>query len=93
MVRAISDRSAPAINRAGFVGSSLWDRTLACANALSDSQGERRADSYRSPGQLLQVEWDVTIDEHRVPPVVKADELGQELGAQAVGLARDRIDP
>jgi hypothetical protein len=57
-----------------------------------DSQGKRGTDSHRAHGQPLQAERDVTIDEDRVPPVIKADELRQELGAKTVGLARDRID-
>jgi hypothetical protein len=57
-----------------------------------ESQGKRGTDSHRADGEPLQVERYVTIDEDRVPPVIKADQLGQELSAKTVGIARDRID-
>jgi hypothetical protein len=67
-------------------------RGTGCLNTLLDSQGKRGTDSYRTRGQPLQVGRDVTVDEDRVPPVVKTDELRQELGAKTVGLACNRID-
>jgi hypothetical protein len=51
-------------------------RGPACLNTILESQGKRGTDAHRAYGQPLQVERDVTIDEDRVPPVIKAYELG-----------------
>jgi hypothetical protein len=61
-------------------------------NTLLDTEGKRGTGAYCARGQPLQVERDVTVDQDRVPPVVKADELRQEFGAETVGLACDGID-
>ena len=57
-----------------------------------EDQGQRRAGVGRPPGEAEQLGRDLCLIEDRVTPVVEPDQLGEQLGAQAVGLAHDRVD-
>jgi len=62
------------------------------ASALADDEGQRGASGCRSPAQVFEVVGHRLVRHDRVAPRVTVDEFGQQLGAQAVGLAHDRID-
>ena len=72
-------RTAPA-NRASA------SSRRAAAPASGTRRAARRANPTSSGGTSDSIE-------DRVAPVVEPDQLGQQLGAQAVGLAHDRVDP
>ena len=59
---------------------------------LVEQQRQRRARVDRAPSEPEQVGRHLGLVEDRIAPVVEADQLGQQLGAQAVRLARDRVD-
>ena len=84
-----SSRSAVA---AGRPESSVRRSTYELRSGLVEEQRQRRAGVDRAPGQPEQVGRHLGLVEDRIAPVVEADQLGQQLRAQAVGLARDRVD-
>src|SRR5580698_284297 len=56
-------------------------------------QREGRAGRHRAPGQRNQLVRHRAGGDDRVAPRVGGDELGQQLNAQAMGLAGDRVHP
>jgi diguanylate cyclase (GGDEF)-like protein len=56
------------------------------------SQGERRTGGHRPTGEPFQVNGDHTVGDDRKAPFVEGDQLGQELTAQSVRVAGDRVD-
>jgi hypothetical protein len=47
---------------------------------------------HRSLGQRQEVIWDVGPSDDRIAPIVKADQLREQLGALAVPVAFDAVD-
>jgi L-amino acid N-acyltransferase YncA len=60
---------------------------------LLDHQGQRGAGVHRSLGQAHQLGGNVLCVDEGIAPVVQPDQLGEELDAQGMRLAGDRIDP
>ena len=61
--------------------------------ALFQQQRQRRAGVGSPAGERQQLVGYLGLVEHRVAPLVEADQLGEHLGAQPVRLAGDRVDP
>jgi hypothetical protein len=53
---------------------------------------DRRTGSDRTARQRLELRCQQAIVDHRIPPIVEPDQLGQELGAKTVARAPDRVD-
>jgi len=60
--------------------------------SVGETQGELRAVLHRAPGVLHQGVGDRLRVDDRVPPIVEVHALGEELRADAVRLAFDRVD-
>ena len=56
-------------------------------------QGRSRAFRDGTPGMIDEVVSDRARVEDGVAPVVQADALGKQLGTDAVGFARNRVNP
>jgi hypothetical protein len=63
-----------------------------CGRRALEGERERRARCDGAARQGLEVVWNVGIVDDRVAPVVEPDELGQELGAETVPFAGNRVD-
>ena len=66
-------------------------RGSCCAVALQE-QRERRAGAGGADGVLELLAVEGGFVDHRIAPLVERDPLGQQLRADAVGLAGDRVD-
>src|SRR3954469_2430720 len=67
-------------------------RSASSVMAGLQQQGEGWAGGLGAAGELDELRRDRVRVDDRVAPVVEADVLGQQLGAQPVAVAHDRID-
>src|SRR5690349_570387 len=74
------------------IRTSSWGWTILCRRArLLEQEREHRAGGDRALRVLLQARRDGRRVDDRVAPLVERDPLRQELGAEPVALARDRV--
>src|SRR3954462_6283942 len=58
---------------------------------VAQPQRQRRARPHGAQCVLAQLRRDLVVEDDRIAPVVELDPLGEELGAQAVPVAGDRV--
>jgi hypothetical protein len=63
-----------------------------CGRRALEREGERRARCDCAPRQRLEAVRNVGTVDDGVAPVVEPHELGQELGAETVSFAGNRVD-
>lgn len=72
----------------------MSDSLTGAAGAVAagvEAQGQSGAGADGAAGQRLEGFGKFAGGNHGIPPLVEADRLGEQFGAEAVGLAGDRI--
>src|SRR5437899_882058 len=91
---SVAVRSSLASTRAASLRRSSAGTTTGLRSAGAfDPDRQLRAGVRGPAGEVREPGVDGPPVDHRIPPFVEADVLGEQLGAEAVGLAGDRIDP